>query len=282
MLDWLLFPGNYSLKWRGKNNNGQKKKQIAEVIATMMNDARVKVKRDAKQVMNKVKHIEDQFRRAHDWAHTETGTGLQNEDQGSFNDSIRKMCPYYFDLLEVFGDRASAKPKATSNDNLNSSEDEESVDDNDEEEMNELEESVKETGTEDDTSVLGNDAPEKTTATKKKHQGSIAAGNKKKRHSISLMNDAASVATATYAKTKSQLAKVKMTEIKRSAETKGLLQAEELEKKKAETKKAKTETTSFLIKELKQVRSDNPDLSDEAIVELYPEFQDIIKYFKRS
>lgn len=279
LLNWLLTPGNYSLKWRGKNNNGQRKKQIAEVIAKLMNDAKVKVKRDAKQVMNKVQHIEEQFRRAHDWANTETGTGLQREDKGNFNDSIRKMCPYYFDILEVFGDRASAKPKATSNDNLDSSEDdEEDADDNVEEAANELEE----TGTGDDLSVPTNDKSSKTGIKKKREGGTIAAGRKKKPPSISLINDAASAASAAYAQTKSRLAEAKMSEIKRSALTKEQLDAAELEKKKAEAKEAKTKTTTFLIKELKQVRSDNPELSDEAIVALYPDFQEIIKYFKRD
>ena len=93
----------------------------------MINVAKVKVVRDGKQVMNKISHIEKSFRLAHDFANTETGQGLQENNWGEFDDAIRHKCPYYFDLVEIFGDRASAKPKATSHDNLDSSDDDEEL-----------------------------------------------------------------------------------------------------------------------------------------------------------
>jgi hypothetical protein len=124
LLDWLLAEGNYANKWRGKDSRGKKKKHVAAEIAALINAGKVKVVRDGKQVMNKISHIEKSFRLAHDFANTETGQGLQENNWGEFDDAVRRKCPYYFDLLEIFGDRASAKPKATSNDNLDSSEEE--------------------------------------------------------------------------------------------------------------------------------------------------------------
>ena len=35
IIDWLMTPGNYE-KFRGKNNNGVKKKQFAAIIAKMI------------------------------------------------------------------------------------------------------------------------------------------------------------------------------------------------------------------------------------------------------
>jgi len=46
-----------------------------------------------------------------------------------FQDVVCKRFPYYFDLLEIYGDRASSKPKATSYDDLSEDSDEEDYDD---------------------------------------------------------------------------------------------------------------------------------------------------------
>ena len=58
--------------------------------------------------------------------------------------------------------------------------------------------------------------------------------------------------------------------------------AVKLATKETEAKEAKTRTTSFLIKELHLVWKNNPELSDEMIVELYPEFEDIMKHIKHD
>ena len=95
-----------------------------------MNNMGVKVHRDEKQVSNKITYMERAFREAHDFANTETGVGLQETDRGNFQDIVRKRFPYYFDLLEIFGDRASSKLKVTSYDDLSEiSEEEENEDD---------------------------------------------------------------------------------------------------------------------------------------------------------
>jgi hypothetical protein len=124
LLDWLMVEGNYSNKWRGEDSKGRTKKQVAAELASMMNAAKVRVTRDDKQVMNKIAHIEKSFRCAHDWANTETGQGLKENDPRAFDDAVKGKCSFYFDLLEIFGDRASAKPKALSSGNLDTSESE--------------------------------------------------------------------------------------------------------------------------------------------------------------
>ena len=57
---------------------------------------------------------------------TETGASLQASDTGTFEDSIHKICPNNFDLIELFGDQASVKLKVTSTENLESLEEEQS------------------------------------------------------------------------------------------------------------------------------------------------------------
>jgi hypothetical protein len=52
------------------------------------------------------------FKDAYDFANTEKGTGLQEGDFGLFDDSVRKLCPNYFDLLPILAERSSSKPKA--------------------------------------------------------------------------------------------------------------------------------------------------------------------------
>ena len=117
LLDWLLFPGNYNDKWRGKDNKGLNKKQVAMEIAQLINDSGVLVSRDHKAVKNKIQHLERQFREAYDFANTETGAGLKEQDGVLFDDAVMQKCPHYFDLLDIFSDRASSKPKATNMDN---------------------------------------------------------------------------------------------------------------------------------------------------------------------
>ena len=93
LLDWLMVPGNYSLCLHGKDNPGAKKKQIGQLIE------KEKVHQDGKQVVNKICHFKEQFHGAHDWTTTETGASLQATDMWTFENSICKICPYYFDLM---------------------------------------------------------------------------------------------------------------------------------------------------------------------------------------
>ena len=70
--------------------------------------------------------MESAFRSAHDFANTETGAGLDEHDKGSFDDAVTKKCPWYFDLLDCFEDRANARPRITTDEMFNTDHDDES------------------------------------------------------------------------------------------------------------------------------------------------------------
>jgi hypothetical protein len=114
LLDWLTEEGNYS-RYRGKNNNGVSKNKYAQRIADIMNSKGVRVKRDAKMVVNKISALEDAFKNAFDFANSETGAGLMEQGAlGSFEAAVKGRCAFYYDLLPIMKDRSSAKPKCTS------------------------------------------------------------------------------------------------------------------------------------------------------------------------
>jgi hypothetical protein len=91
LLHWLTEEGNYALYRGGPQTKGKTKKKVAAQIARIINDKGVVPKKNAKQVENKIHHIEKQFREAHDWASTVTGAGLQENDRGSFEDYMKKV-----------------------------------------------------------------------------------------------------------------------------------------------------------------------------------------------
>lgn len=169
LIKWLAVPGNYS-NYRGGEAN-IKKTHYQEEIARKINASGVLSKRTAKQVGSKIAHVEKQWKEAHDWTFTETGAGLKENDPGTFKDSILRKCPYYFDLYDVMADRASARPKMTSDDLdrmdgesvFNSSDDEESEKEHDDVQV--VGQSISEdtvggsvcgsTGTDEDIEVVG-------------------------------------------------------------------------------------------------------------------------------
>ena len=66
-----------------------------------------------KQLQSKIKHIEQQFQSAHDCA-THTGQGIEEDDPISFHSAVEKRYQYYFDIMEIFSDCASAQPQVSS------------------------------------------------------------------------------------------------------------------------------------------------------------------------
>ena len=87
LLDWLTYPSNYT-KFKGKVNNGTTTLHFTQIIATKMNATKVKIHHDAKQVLNKLKHLEDTFQRACNTANPETGVGYK--EAGSLKKKFRK------------------------------------------------------------------------------------------------------------------------------------------------------------------------------------------------
>ena len=113
LLDWWMSEGNYS-KFCGKNNDGVKKIQFCNNIAAKISEETTTT-RDGKSVLNKIQHIERTFKEAHNFAESETGAGIrENDGETTFQDLVKKKCPFYYDIYDIMIDRASTRPKATS------------------------------------------------------------------------------------------------------------------------------------------------------------------------
>ena len=57
---------------------------------------------DAKNVLNKIQHIEQVFKEAHGFAVSETGAGITEEqDQSTFEDLVKKKCLYYYNIWKL-------------------------------------------------------------------------------------------------------------------------------------------------------------------------------------
>ena len=80
-------------------------------IAQLINDAGVLVKRDHKQVQNKIQHLEQQFWEAYNFANTETGAGLMREDKVVFDDAVMQNVLTILTYLKFFqtGHQANLK-----------------------------------------------------------------------------------------------------------------------------------------------------------------------------
>ncbi|KAL7562789.1 hypothetical protein ACA910_020901 [Epithemia clementina (nom. ined.)] len=114
LLDWITTEGNYA-RFRGsRNGSGVCKIAICNRIADIINSAGVRKKRTGRQVQAKIEHIEACFRVAYDFANRETGQGLKEDDPPGFKEAVTRKCPHYFELLDIFADRASACPRITS------------------------------------------------------------------------------------------------------------------------------------------------------------------------
>ena len=84
--------------WKG--NNGKTKLQYGEIISKTIEAAGVRRERTAKDVKNKISHIEMAWK-ANDYSYTVTGAGLKASDpEGSFKEKVEKVCPYYLDLFD--------------------------------------------------------------------------------------------------------------------------------------------------------------------------------------
>lgn len=80
----------------------------------MLNSKGVKVKRTAGGVLTKISNMEKAFKKAFDFADSETGAGVKEKDgQKLFDDVLLSKCLYHFDLLPIMKDRSAARPKCT-------------------------------------------------------------------------------------------------------------------------------------------------------------------------
>lgn len=92
LIEWWMTEGNYS-RFCGKNNNGIKKIQFAQQLSEKIS-SETNTKRDAKNVLSKIQHIERTFKDAHNFATSETGAGIKENDEGTFEAAVKKKCPY--------------------------------------------------------------------------------------------------------------------------------------------------------------------------------------------
>jgi hypothetical protein len=113
LLDWWMEEGNY-IRFCGKQNDGVKK--FCNMLADRMTKETTST-RYGKNVLNKIQHIERSFREAHSFAESETGAGLlANDGEETFENVVKKKCPFYYNLKEVMIDCASTRSKAISYD----------------------------------------------------------------------------------------------------------------------------------------------------------------------
>ena len=116
LIQWLIEPGNYA-KYRAPPN-GQTKIGICEAISSKIRAAGILKDRPPASVKGKIENIEGLWRQTHDFA-VHTGAGIKVKDGvKAFEDACTNRFKYYFDLEEVFCDRASARAKHTTDGNL--------------------------------------------------------------------------------------------------------------------------------------------------------------------
>jgi hypothetical protein len=151
LISWLRKPGNYQ-KFRAPPN-GKTKAFVCKIISRKMLEAKTLKVRKGPAVHMKIQAMEGAFRVAHDWVNN-TGVGvLERDGQVTFEEAVKKRFPYYYDLVDVMSERASARPKASTDQLTVSSSSSDS--DSDEEEEN-----MGSTGGDDDDdsgNVMGND-----------------------------------------------------------------------------------------------------------------------------
>ena len=255
-------------------------------------------KRDQKNVLNKIQHIEKTFREAHNFATSETGAGLKEGDTGTFEEDVKRKCPYYFELVDIMADRASSKPKATSYDLLSNGEDDD--DDEEADDGDDVEPGAKADDNVSEMSVAESVASKQTesVATKQTTASSKKNSSRKKARQNATPFEDETVAALTSA---SETAEAKMKEMSRHnkfqeletarhnkyleglEERKLELQEQELKQKKEEREnrswKGRNEELDYkmnLLRRYNELKKDH-GMSEEAIVAMFPEMKKIIE-----
>ena len=213
-------------------------------IAQLITDSGVVLPRDEKQVRNKIQHLERQFREAFDFANTQTGAGLLENDRGNFDSVLLQKCSHYFDLLEVFSDRASSKPKATNMDTSLASSD----------------------TTE---SALSDD--DKTSTTKRRASSCHTSPSKrnKKFGSILSVSEQTSAATVRLANVKSELLTFQLAKLEEDRK-------QEREDRALERQNKSLDCQMHLVKQCLAFVRDNPGWPKDDILRVFPAFEPII------
>jgi hypothetical protein len=73
--------------------------------------------RNSKQVLDKIKRMEETFWSVHAFATSKTGAGIeQAQCQETFQDLVRRECFHYYDFVDIMADRSGTEPRITSRD----------------------------------------------------------------------------------------------------------------------------------------------------------------------
>jgi hypothetical protein len=260
LLDWWMSEGNY-VKFCGKNNGGLKKIQICNQLAEQISNETTS-KRDGKNVLSKIQHIERTFRDAHVFATSETGAGVKENSEGTFEEIVKKKCPYYYDLLDIMSDRASAKPKATSYDLLEDDVEEEGGKFSD---ISKDEEDVEAT---------------KSVSTRKTEKSGKSTSSKKRKTSPLLDDDALQAlqqATETSARKMDEL--VRHHKFLEALEEKKLQLQAKKDEREARSWKGKSEELDYKMQLLRRYQElkDQFAWNDTQILAFYPDMKQVVE-----
>ena len=277
LIKWWMEEGNYS-KFCGKNNDGVKKIQFCELIAQRINSETLS-NRDARSVLSKIQHIERAWRNAHNFATSETGAGIQEEDgETAFKEIVSKKCPFYYDLIDIMSDRASSEPKLTSY----------QLDDDDEEKRNESEEDDLSALSDDDGGVTSKSVASKSIASKSTRRGtdstapSTSSSRKKKQRRSRLKTPLMDAETLTLLGDTKKANEDRMQEMARHNKAMESMEQQKfaLEKQKVESMswKGKSDQLEYkmnLLSRYEQLKEDK-NWSDEQIIQFFPDMKEVI------
>jgi hypothetical protein len=109
LLAWMTMEGNYS-RYQGKNNTGEKKARIATKLAEEMK--LLGCSRTGKDVQNKISYWVTKFKTAQEYING-TGSGVEANDAGTFEATVKGKFLFYYELLPILGSRSGVKPPST-------------------------------------------------------------------------------------------------------------------------------------------------------------------------
>jgi len=96
----------------GRISNGKtgmaKKEQIWKMLSEKIAEAGITVARNEKSVGAKIARMEGEYKKAFDFV-SNTGQGLMDDGE-DITETVKKMCPYFYDLDPIMGTRASTRP----------------------------------------------------------------------------------------------------------------------------------------------------------------------------
>jgi hypothetical protein len=112
LVDWWSMGDNWSMYKGGRNVNGKtttvKKEQVWKQLAELITQKGILVQRNPKSVGQKLSRMGMDFKKAHDFVHN-TGSGLMSQGH-NITYAVQKIFPYYYELEQVMGSRASVHP----------------------------------------------------------------------------------------------------------------------------------------------------------------------------